>query len=379
MTDTTRSTQPSAGTAALYCALELGSTKWTVACTAGMAQKPRLRTISAGDVPALQKEMLVAKVRFGVAIEAPVRTCYEAGRDGFWLHRALTTSGVHNVVVEASSIEVNRRARRAKTDRLDVGKLLALLLRWHGGERTVWSVVHVPSPEAEAQRQLTREIATVREDRKRSRNRIQALLVTQGVRLDLGPRFVAQLSSAVTGDGRAVPVAFQQRLAREWGQLQTIETRLRALHAQREAEIANGTDRVARIARQLCAIRGVAETGAAVLSAELFATRAFTNGRQIGALVGLVPVPYRSDQRIADQGISKAGRTELRRLAVQLAWCWVRWQPSSALSQWFQRRFVAAGGRSKRIGIVAVARKLIIALWRFVEQGIVPEGAVLKT
>ena len=217
-----------------------------------------------------------------------MRSCDEAGRDGFWLHRWLITRDVpvENVVVDSSSIEVNRRARRAKTDRLDVGKLLALLLRWLGGERKVWSVVHVPSPEAEAQRQLTREIATVRADRKRVRNRIQSLLATQGIRLDLRPGFVASLAAVQTGDGRALPEAFRVRLAHEWAHLDAIEAPMTAVTATRDEQIATGTDRVAAVARQLCAMRGVAETSAAVFSAELFGTRTFHNGRQIGAVLG---------------------------------------------------------------------------------------------
>jgi transposase len=282
------------------------------------------------------------------------------------------------VVVESSSIEVTRRARRAKTDRLDVGKLVALLLRWRGGERKVWSVVHVPTPEADAQRQLTREIETVREDRKRVRHRIQGLLATPGVRLSLTGDVVAQVHAAQTGDGRPLPVSVRSRLEREWAHLKAIEARLHALTMARDEHIATGRDRVATVARQLCTLRAVAETSAAVFSAELFGTRTFDNGRQLGALLGLVPVPYRSDQAVRDQGISKAGRAELRRMGLQIAWGWLRWQPNSALTQWFQRRFGAAGGRSTRIGIVALARKLAIALWRYVEHGVVPEGATLK-
>jgi transposase len=337
-----------------------------------------VRTISAGDLVALEKEIVIAKMRFGLPTDARVQSCYEAGRDGFWLHRWLIARGMENVIVESSSIEVNRRARRAKTDRLDVGKLLVLLLRWLGGERKVWSVVHVPTPEAEAQRQLTREIETVREDRKRVRNRIQGVLATQGVRLPLAGDFFEELATARTGDDRPLPRAFRTRLEHEWAHLEAIEARLAALTAARDVFIATGTDRVATVARQLCTLRAVAETSAAVFSAELFGTRTFRNGRQLGALLGLVPVPYRSDQAVRDQGISKAGRAELRRMWLQIAWGWLRWQPHSALSQWFQRRFGAAGGRSKRIGIVAVARKLAIALWRYVEHGVIPEGATLK-
>jgi transposase len=378
MTETTRLAECNAPGATLYLAFELGSTKWTLAFTTSPGQRARLRRIDAGDLTGLQKEVLTAKARLGVPLDAPVRSCYEAGRDAFWLHRWLVATGIDNVVVDSASIEVNRRARRAKTDRLDAGKLVHLLMRWAQGERKVWSVVQVPTPAAEAARQLSREIDTVREDRTRVRNRIQGFLATQGIRVALGPRFPEQLPDLTTGDGRPLPAAWRTRLEREWAHLETIESRLTTLTAERAAQIATGTDRVAEVARQLCRMRGVAETSAAVFSAELFGTRTFANGRQLGALTGLVPVPYRSDQRVQDQGISKAGRTELRRVAIQLAWGWVRWQPDSTLTQWFTRRFAGAGGRSRRIGIVAVARKLVIALWRFVAQGVIPEGATLK-
>ena len=378
MTATTRTQECSAGNVTLYLAFELGSTKWTVGFTTAPAQPPRVRTIAAGDLGALTHEILATKVRFGLALETPVRSCYEAGRDGFWLHRWLGHHGIENLVVDSSSIEVNRRARRAKTDRLDARKLLQLLMRWAGGERKVWSVVHVPSAAAEDERQLTREIATVREDRTRVRNRIQALLATQGVRLALDQHFERALATACTGDGRPFPAALRVRILREWASLATWEARAAMLRTARADLIAAGQTRVARVARQLTTLRGVAETSGALFSAELFGTRTFANGRQLGALTGLVPVPYRSDQRVQDQGISKAGRAELRRVAIQIAWGWVRWQPESGLTRWFQRRFVTAGGRARRIGIVALARKLIIALWRYVEHGVIPDGAVLK-
>jgi transposase len=379
MTATTRPSESTAGAVVLNLAFELGSTKWTLGFTTAAAQRPRLRTIAARDLVGLTREIQAAKVRFGLTADAPVRSCYEAGRDGFWLHRWLVAQGIANVVVDSSSIEVNRRRRRAKTDRLDVGKLLALLLRWAGGECRVWSVVRVPTPEAEAARQVTRELATVREDRTRLRNRISGLLATQGIVCGLTRRFPTQLPTLQTGDGRPLARALQERLAREWTQLAAIEARQRALQAARTTALRAGTDRVAQVARRLCEVRGVAEASALLYSTELFGTRTFQNGRQIGALAGLVPVPYRSDQSVADQGISKAGRAELRRVSVQLAWGWLRWQPRSALTQWFRRRFSAAGKRSRRIGIVAVARKLLIALWRYVEHGVLLEGATLKS
>ena len=378
MTEATCSSKTAMTTPALYLACELGSTTWVLAFTTARAQRPRLRRITAGDVDALTREITAAKERFGLAIDAAVHSCYEAGRDGFWLHRWLEARTIANVVVDSSSIEVNRRARRAKTDRLDAGRLLTLLLRWRGGEAHVWSVVHVPTPEAEAQRQLTREIAVVLTDRTRARNRLKGLLASQGTRLPLTRRFLAALAEARTGDGRPLDDAFRARLQREWEHLRSIETRLQTLSTERAARIVDGQDRVAVIARRLCTVRGVAEVSAAVFSAELFGTREFQNRRQLGALTGLVPMPYRSDQRVSDQGISKAGRAEVRRLALQLAWGWLRWQPTSALTLWFRSRFEAAGGRSRRVGIVALARKLVIALWRFATQGVLPDGMALK-
>ena len=377
MTATTRTTECNPGAATLYLAFELGSTKWTLGFTHAPAQRPRVRVIAAGDLGALEREVVSAKVRFGLPLGAPVQSCYEAGRDGFWLHRWLLEHGVANVVVDSSSIEVNRKARRAKTDRLDVRKLLALLLRWTAGERKAWSVVHVPSAAAENDRQLTRELESVRDDRTRIRNRIHGLLATQGVRLSIDRHFETTLAAVQTGDGRPFPPALRERVQREWAHLQIIDARLTTLETARDDRIGQGTDRVAHVARQLITLRSVGAASAAVFSAEIFGTRTFQNPRQLGALLGLVPVPYRSDQRVQDQGISKAGRGSLRGLAIQIAWCWVRWQPDSALTHWFERRFAMAGKRARRIGIVALARKLMIALWRYVEQGVVPEGARL--
>jgi transposase len=363
--------------ATLWLAFELGSTKWTLGLTPGGTQPVRLRTIQAGDLAALEREVTGAKVRFGLPADTSVRSCYEAGRDGFWLHRWLLAHGIDNVVVDSSSIEVNRRARRAKTDRLDVRRLLQLLVRWAGGERRAWSVVHVPTAEEEDARQLARENETVGVDRTRVRNRIHGLLATQGVRLELNRHFEERLATVRTGDGRPFPPALQERIRHEWAYLQTITARARHLAQQRAEQIARGTSRVAEVARRLQRVRAIGATSAALYSGELFGTRTFQNGRQVSALSGLVAVPYRSDQRVGDQGISKTSRRAVRRVAIQSAWCWLRWQRESALTQWFERRFAGAGKRARRIGIVAVARKLLVALWRFVAHGVIPEGAII--
>jgi transposase len=361
----------------LYLALELGSTKWVLAFAMGVAQRARVRVVAAGDLTALTREIAQARVRLHVPDGAPVRSCYEAGRDGFWLHRWLVGQTIANVVVDSSSIEVNRRARRAKSDRLDATKLVQLLIRWAEGERAVWSVVRVPTPDAEAARQVTREIETVRQDRARVRNRVQGLLATQGIRGGLTRQFPARLATLQTGDGRPLPPVWCERLTRDWMQLEAIEARLRLLRQRRTAALERTAPRVAAVAAQLTRLRGIGATGAAMCSTELFGTRTFTNRRQVGGVLGLVPVPYRSDQQVRDRGVSKASRAELRRVAIQLAWCWLRYQPQSALAQWFEQRF-GASGRSRRVGIVAVARKLMIALWRFTDTGTIPAGAQLK-
>lgn len=270
MTATTRTNECSAAAVTLYLAFELGSTKWTLGFTTAPAQRPRLRAIAAGDLGALARECVAAKRRFGLPLAAPVQSCYEAGRDGFWVHRWLIAQGIANVVVDSSSIEVNRKARHAKTDRLDARKLLHLLMRWACGERKVWSVVHVPSAAAEDERQLMREIDTVRIDRTRVRNRIQGLLATQGVRLTLDAKFERALDAAQTGDGRPFPPALRERLRHEWEYLARIEARSTELSAARAALLATGQTRVARVARQLMTLRSLAETSSALFSAELF-------------------------------------------------------------------------------------------------------------
>jgi transposase len=377
MTMTTRSTESTAMATTLVVALELGSTRWKLAFAVTRATRPRLRTIVAGDCVALWQEIAAAKARFGLPPDAAVHSCYEAGRDGFWLHRALLAQGVQNVVVDPSSIAVDRRRRRAKTDRLDVCALVMQLMNAAAGDRRGWREVRVPSIEAEADRQLQREWATVLEDRKRVRNRLQGLLVTQGVRLALTASFQQSLERVRLWDGRPLPEALRARLAREWAHLRQVEARLSVLRRARTARVHRATDRVAEQTRQLTQLRGVGINGALTLTTELFAWRGFTNGRQIGALVGLTPTPYRSDQLVIEQGISHSGNRRVRALSVELAWAWVRYQPTSALSRWFVSRF-GQHGRAKRIGIVALARKLLIAFWRYLDHGVLPEGARVK-
>ena len=377
MTPETRCTESSGSSDSMFLALELGSRKWKLAFAVGLGHRPRIVQIPARDLGRLWGETAQARQRFGVTVDAPVRSCYEAGREGFWRHRALTAHGVINVVVDPSSIAVDRRARRVKTDRVDATALVIQLIHATAGDRRGWRELRVPPVQAEADRHLQREWETVREDRKRIRNRLNGLLATQGVALPPTRRFVTQLHAVRMWDGRALPPELLTRLEREWTQLQHTEARLVALRRARRARVQLREDVVAQQTRTLAGLRGIGEHGALTLTTELFAWRGFTNGRQVGATVGLTPTPYRSDQMVVEQGISQSGNRRVRELSVELAWSWLRWQPQSALSHWFQRRF-GQHGRARRIGIVAVARKLMIALWRYAVHGTLPEGAVVK-
>jgi transposase len=364
----------------LYLAFELGEVEWKLAFTIGVGQKPRLRAMPARNLAQLQEEIAKAKKRFGLAPDASVRSCYEAGRDGFWLHRYLSAQGVDNSVADSASIEVNRRQRRAKTDRLDAGKLVNLLLRYHGGERKVWSVVRVPDAADEDARQLHRELEELKDERTMHVNRIKGLLSSQGLAVAaVGKDFAAWLAAARLWDGAAVPRDLQVRLLRELERLQLLDRQIKELEQERRQRIRrDDTPHIDQV-RSLMSLWGVGFNGAWVLVYELFAWRRFANRKQVGSCVGLTPTPYQSGDSRREQGISKAGNRRLRRLLVELAWCWLRWQPDSALSCWYLRRFGAGNGRSRKVGVVALARKLLIALWRYLERGELPPGARLAT
>jgi transposase len=334
----------------------------------------------ARDLPRLQEEIAKAKQRFRLPATVPVRSCYEAGRDGFWLDRYLRACGIHNCVVDSSSIEVNRRQRRAKTDRLDAGKLLNLLLRYHNGEMKVWSVVRVPSVAAEDARQLHRELQELKDERTEHVNRIKGLLASQGLKApEVNKDLARWLGVARLWDGSAVPLELQQRLLRELERWQLLGRHIRTLEEERRQRIrCDETLHVDKV-RNLLALWGMGINGAWLLMYELFAWRQFDNRKQLGGCVGLTPTPYQSGDSRREQGISKAGNRRLRRLMVELAWCWLRWQPNSELSCWYQSRFGVGNGRSRKIGIVALARKLLIAMWKYVEYGQVPAGARLSS
>ena len=364
--------------AALYLAFELSAAKWKIGFTVGLGQRPRVRTLDAGDLAGLRSEIEAAKKRFRLSTEAKVVSCYEAGRDGFWLHRTLVEMGIENLVVDSASIEVKRRRKHAKTDRLDVAKLAEMLVRYCLGETRVWSVVRVPSEEEEDRRHLHRELATAKKDRNRIVSRVRALLFTHGIRLGKLEGLGELLPRLRTGRGRALPEHLLQRLRREWERLQFASQQVKQLEETRRKQLRERKDAGSQCAAELMKLRGLGIEGSCVYAMEFFSWRQFRNGRQIGALAGLVSTPYQSGGDSRDLGISKAGNRAVRRMAIELAWSWLRYQPDSELSLWYQRRFGFGKSRLRRIGIVALARKLLIAIWRYLETGTPPAGAVLK-
>ena len=377
-TETTHSRQYITTGPSLYLAFELGLKTWKLGFTIGLGQRARLRTVAARDLESLQMEIRQAKRRFHLPDSAAVKSCYEAGRDGFWLHRYLKTVQVVNQVVHSASIEVPRAARRAKTDRLDAEKLLTMLIRYHSGETKVWKVVHPPSPQEEDQRQLHRELQTLKSERTRHRNRLHAFLLSQGVRLTLGRDFLAQLQRVRLWDGQPLPAGLRARLEREYAQLCFVHQQILQLEAERRRMIRSTPGRELDQVRQLLRLRGIGENAAWLYVMEFFGWRQLRNRRQLGALAGLVPTPAQSGDSHQEQGISKAGNRHVRAMAIELAWMWLRYQPESALSRWFEQRYAQAGKRARKVGIVAVARRLLIALWRYLETGALPEGAQLK-
>jgi transposase len=372
----TTATTSNVGT--LYVALELGCDKWVLASATQAAEKPRFRTVPARHLANFQEEIAKAKARFGLPADAPVCTCYEAGRDGFWLHRALTKLGITNVVVDASSIEVNRRQKQVKSDPVDAAKLVNMLCRYHAGERKVWSVVNVPSVQDEDGRQLHRGMKDVQRQKTECSNRIKGLLASQGLTAAVDANFRATLTGLRDWTDHPVPAGMQSRLLQEYAVWETAHRQERDAANEQERQLREGQDRQQEMMRRLMGLKAVGARTAWILVMELFSWRAIKNGKELGALVGLTPVPYDSGKSKRDQGISKAGNKHVRCLMVELAWLWLRWQPGSALSQWYQRRFGPGNKRARKVGIVALARKLLIALWRLVDQGELPEGAQEK-
>lgn len=361
----------------IYMALDLGHRRWTVGFLLPGDRDARLFQIAGGDRDALGALIARQREKAGDAAMRVV-SCYEAGRDGFWLDRWLRAEGIDNRVLDPASIEVPRRRRRVKTDRVDTVGLLRVLLRLERGETELTRVVHVPDPAVEDARRRTRERERLVRERTAHRNRIQGLLAAQGVSgIKVGTRgWLDQLAHARTGDGRPLGAALVEEVRREAERLLLIERQIKEVEAAQRAALKEDTP-LAADARRLQRFKGIAETFSSGLMHEAF-WRDFRNRRQVGGSFGLVPWPWDSGDVHLDQPISKAGNRRARTLAIECAWMWVHHQPDSALTRWWRQRFAGGGKRLRRIGIVALARKLMVALWRYLNEGVIPEGAVLK-
>lgn len=377
-TAATHKTDGNTTEATLFVAFELSEKTWKLGFTTGHGQKPRERNVTARDQERILNEIAQAKCRLHLPETAPVVSCYEAGREGFWLHRFLEAQGIINHVVDSSAIEVSRRQRRAKSDGLDVRKLLSMLIRYEQGEKKVWQVVKVPSVEAEDQRHLHRDLETLKRERASTTTRIQGLLSSQGIRLTSLNKLPEQLDALRLWDGSPMPPGLRQRVLRVYAHHQFLSEQIAEVEAERRAQIQTSSEASIEQIRQLMLLKGIGINGAWLLVMEFFGWREFKNRREVGGLAGFTPTPYQSGDRAREQGITKSGNRHVRWMVTELAWSWLRFQPDSALSIWFRERFGGGGKRLRRIGIVAVARKLLIALWRFLETGVLPEGAVLK-
>jgi transposase len=374
-THATQSTAPQAPV--LYMALELSLATWKLAFTIGSGQKPRIRSVPAGALSCLTDEIELAKKRFGLPEGATVISCYEAGRDGFWIHRFLIKGGIQNIVVDSASIEVNRRKRRAKSDRLDATKLVSMLIRWHNGEKKVWAAVRIPTVADEDRRQLHRELIDLKAQRTEHANRIKGLLAAFGLRIVVDTKVPERLAALRQWDDQEVPPALRERVLREFERWQLVERQIHDLESKRLEAIRTDQAPEVEKVRQLLRLSGIGENGAWLLVREFFGWRQIRNRRELASLAGLAPTPYDSGGSRCEQGISKAGNRRVRWIMVELAWIWLRHQPTSDLSKWFLRRFGQGNGRVRKVGIVALARKLLVALWKYLETGEVPAGVVL--
>ncbi|MBY0251281.1 MAG: IS110 family transposase [Methylobacterium organophilum] len=365
---------------AIFVSMELSRSKWLITSLApGGGERMSKHTITGGDLPGLFERfaLLQEKARARTGCDFPIVVIQEAGLDGFWIHRALEKAGIESHVVDPASISTSRRARRAKTDKIDGEALVRALLAYKRGEPRVCAMVRPPSPEEEDRRRILRERKALVTERTRHVNRIKGLLFAQGVAgYEPTRRNRRALFEALrTGDGRELPGHLKGQILRELDRLELLMSQIKALEAERDALVA--TDKAAAPAAMLMKLKGVGPEFATVLWSECLFRR-FENRRQVAAYAGLAPTPWQSGQIDREQGVSKAGNPRLRATLIQLSWLWLRNQPRSALSLWFEERVKRNGGRLRKPTIVAMARKLLVALWKYISAGIVIEGAVFS-
>lgn len=365
---------------AIFVSLELSSTTWLISSIQPGRQKISKHTVAAGAVDALFA--LFAKLRSQALAREntpyPIVTIQEAGYDAFSLHRVLENEGIESHVVDPASIAVPRKRRNAKTDRVDGLALLRTLMAFKRGEPRICSMVVPTTPDEEDRRRISRERRVLKSACIEHCNRIKGLLSAQGIR-GYDPKLHSRrvkLEGLRTGDGRALPPRLKAQIVRELDRLELVLEQIKAVERERDALHAACSDTQAPAL--LLKLKGIGPEFTEILCAEAF-YREFANRRQLGSYAGLTPTPWQSGKVAREQGVSKAGNPRLRRLVVQLAWLWRRHQPDSALSRWFHDRVRQANGRHKKTLIVALARKLLVALWRYVAHGVVIEGAVMKS
>jgi transposase len=367
--------------AAILVSLELSVSNWLVTALLPGSEKMSKHSLPAGksqDLLALL-ERLRAKAERWLERRVQIICIQEAGLDGFWLHRVLEANGMRSQVVDAASIPVPRRRRRAKTDLIDGETLVRTLAAWLRGEPRTCSMVVPPSREEEDRRRLVRERERLVKERISATNRIRGLLQAQGIS-GFNPLLRtsrAKLATLTTGDGRPLPVCLVAELGRAFDRLELIQRHIAEVEAARDQLLERTAAVEASAPGLLLRLVSIGPETSAVLWLEGFC-RSFANRRKLASYSGLAATPWRSGKIDHEQGISKAGNPRLRRILIQLAWLWLKHQPNSALSRWYRDRVAAERGRRRRIFIVALARKLLVALWRYVTQGLVPEGAALK-
>lgn len=370
--------------APIYVSLELSKRSWLVASLLPESARPSLCTIPAGDSAALLVHLRKLEERAGRKIgrRVVIRLCFEIGYDGFWIARMLLAKGIDTYVLDPASFLVSRRGRRVKTDRIDAEAMIGILKAYLAGDMSVCRTVAIPTPEEEDARRLMRERDDLVHERTRIISRIRGLLALHGiraVRAVWGGKWADQLDDMRTGDGRPLEQNQRHQIERCFGRLALLNDQIKLIEADRAQAITSEATSFPcpEKAVRLEQLKGIGANSAAMLVAEVFC-RQFDNRRQLASFLGLAPSPYSSGDVERDQGISKAGNHGTRVLLVELAWCWLRYQPESELSQWYRERYKGRGKRSAKVGIVALARKLLIALWRFVETGLVPRGAELR-
>jgi transposase len=367
---------------AIFVSLELSRSSWLItSLSPGAGEKMSKHAVAAGDIAGLIERLtqLKQKARARTGKDFPVVVIQEAGLDGFWIHRVLQGEGIESHVVDPASILVSRRRRRAKTDKIDGETLVRTLLAYKRGEPRVCALVKALTPEEEDRRRLCRERKVLTAERVQHVNRIKGLLFAQGI-FDYEPlkrNRRTRLDELRTGDGRCLSPHLKAQVVRELDRLELVLTQLRAVETERDALLEQASQAAAAPAAMLMQLKGIGPEFAAILWSEgLF--RSFDNRRQVAAYAGLAPTPWQSGSVAHEQGVSKAGNPRLRTTMIELAWLWLRHQPTSALSLWFHQRLKRNGGRSRKTTIVALARKLLTALWKYTSAGVVIEGAVMK-